>query len=141
MVSDRELVFVYGTLRQGGSRAIPGLFPDAELIGFGSLRGVLYDFGAYPGLVIGDGPESVAVVGEVYRVSQAALRRMDRIEEFDKRDVEGSHYWRRRCTIQLQDGGQCEAWVYECNPRHFQLSRRITSGDWIAYVRAKRYAT
>ena len=121
-----ERVFVYGTLRRGGSRPIPKLFADAEFLGFGTLRGILYDFGAYPGFV----PDAAGgwVRGEVYRVGHEALARMDAIEAWNPRDIAGSYYWRKLHTIRMDDGHHLEAWVYECNPNRFDLSTLIAGG-------------
>ncbi len=134
---DHELVFVYGTLRRGGSRAVPDLFPDAKFVGFGSVQGRLYDFGAYPGFIPSADADSIAVVGEVYCVSQQALRCMDEIEAWHEHNPAGSYYWRRRHLIRLRHGACCEAWVYECNPHRFDLSAPISSGDWIAHAQLK----
>ena len=71
-------VFVYGTLRLGELRDINRLQPRPEWVGQGSLHGVLYDLGAYPGVVLG-GP--LRVRGEVYRISPELEQELDRIEE------------------------------------------------------------
>ena len=43
-------IFVYGTLRKGGVREMPRLFPRCRDLGPATLRGCIHDFGAYPGL-------------------------------------------------------------------------------------------
>ena len=132
---DRIAVFVYGTLRRGGVRAVPGLFRDARLVGTGTVRGWLHDLGAYPGLVLD--ARGQAIVGEVYRVTAATLRAMDRIERYDASDEAGSYYVRRRVPVTLSEGGTLDAWVYECNARVYRLGTPTTATDWIAYARAK----
>jgi gamma-glutamylcyclotransferase (GGCT)/AIG2-like uncharacterized protein YtfP len=132
---DRVTVFVYGTLRQGGVRAVSKLFPDARLIGTGTVRGWLHDLGAYPGLVLDAGGQ--AIVGEVYVVTDAALQAMDRIERYDASDEVGSYYVRRRVSAALSEGGALDAWVYECNGRAYRLGTPMSATDWIAYARAK----
>jgi len=133
---DRATVFVYGTLRRGGVRAVPRLFPDARVVGAGTVRGWLHDLGAYPGLLLE--PNGQAIVGEVYLVTAAALRAMDRIERYDASDEARSYYVRRRVAVALSEGGTVEAWVYECNERVYRLGAPISATDWIAYARAKR---
>ena len=132
---ERAIVFVYGTLRAGGVRAIPALFPDARLIGTGTVRGRLRDFGAYPGLVLD--PVGPGVVGEVYEISGSALRAMDEIERYVPADEARSYYLRRRVPVTLAAGGTLEAWVYECGARLRELGHPIPATDWIAHARAK----
>ena len=70
-----NLVFVYGTLRQGGVREMPRLFPQTEFIGFGTAKGRLYDFGAYPGFM--PNADAGDVIGEVYAVPAIVLQNQD----------------------------------------------------------------
>ncbi len=132
---DRVSVFVYGTLRQGGARAVSGLFPDARLVGTGTVRGWLHDLGACPGLVLDAGGQ--AIVGEVYLVTDPALQAMDRIERYAASDEASSYYVRRRVSVALSGGATLDAWVYECNGRVYRLGTPMTATDWIAYARAK----
>ncbi len=132
---DCVTVFVYGTLRQGGVRAVPKMFPDARLVGTGTVRGWLHDLGAYPGLVLDAGGQ--AIIGEVYVVTDATLRAMDRIERYDANDQAGSYYVRRRVSVALREGETLDAWVYECNGRVYRLGTPMTVTDWIAHARAK----
>jgi gamma-glutamylcyclotransferase (GGCT)/AIG2-like uncharacterized protein YtfP len=151
-------VAVYGTLRRGGVRAIPVLFPGVEPVGVGTVEGVLHDFGAYPGFVTGAG----RVVVELYEVDDAQLARLDDIERFRPDDPEGSYYRRVGCEVRLRPGtgsgggseggsgggsggsagddtGVRRAWIYECNAAHFELGPVIASGDWMAHA-ARRVA-
>jgi gamma-glutamylcyclotransferase (GGCT)/AIG2-like uncharacterized protein YtfP len=130
--SDR--LFVYGTLMAGFSRR-PLLGP-AVLEGAARLRGALYDFGPYPGLVLeGHG----WVVGELYRVPDlpARLGRLDREECYDPADPGRSLYVRRLATVELVGGGARDAWVYEFNReggRAVLSGPRVEAGDWRTYV-------
>ena len=130
-------VFVYGTLRQGGVRAIPQLFPSARFIGFGTVKGWLYDFGAYPGLICDAAGRDI--VGEVYDVDEAAVREMDEIERY----VEGKgneaecYYFRRAHSIALRDGRTMTAELYECNPKHYDCAMPMDATDWIAFANTK----
>ncbi len=126
---------MYGTLRRGGVRPIPRLFPESEFVGWGAIKGWLYDFGDFPGLVVD--PQGGFVRGEVYRVSPEALAQMDAIEEWDPQAPEESLYFRRRRVIELEGGESIEAWVYECNPKRLPCVARIEGGDWIAHVKGK----
>lgn len=111
-------LFVYGTLRS----AIQD--HPAVKIGEGSISGRLYDFGAYPGVVDGDG----VVRGEVYRLDQAeaTLAELDKYESVD----EGLYERVTRSAI-LADGSKVETQVY-LYKRDTSRARLIASGDWTA---------
>ena len=61
-------VFVYGTLRRGGSNDITRLRPAPRFLGKAQVQGVLYHLGAYPGMALGG---SHWVQGEVYAIAPA----------------------------------------------------------------------
>jgi len=70
------LVFVYGTLKKGGG--LHGALSHAEFVGTAILHGfALYNLGWFPGIV----PDADGRThGEVYRVDDATLATLDRIE-------------------------------------------------------------
>jgi gamma-glutamylcyclotransferase (GGCT)/AIG2-like uncharacterized protein YtfP len=123
----KHLVFVYGTLRQGGVRAMPGLFPGSKFIGRANVRGNLYDLGAYPGLLL-DESDSLAV-GEVYEIDDEILGRLDEIEA-------PAYYWRKQVEVSL-DNQRMRCWIYEPDARLYPRRVLIESGDWIEYARTK----
>lgn len=108
-------VFVYGTLLRG--EVNHGLLADAELLGVHRTepRFTLYRLGAYPGL---SGAGGTAVRGEVYRVNDAGLKVLDRLEDYPR--------LYDRILIPTPYG---RAWVYVYRGR---LAGRqpIGSGDW-----------
>lgn len=123
----KHLVFVYGTLRRGGVRAMPGLFPGARFVGGGSVRGSLYDLGEFPGLLLeGSGP---AVTGEVYEVDDDVLDKLDEIEA-------SSFYRRERVEVSLGDERRA-CWVYVYDPELYPGGVLITSGDWIEHAKTR----
>lgn len=124
---DKHLVFVYGTLRQGGVRAMPGLFPGASFMGGASVTGSLYDLGSYPGLQLDE--SASLVVGEVYQVDDEILSGLDEIEA-------PSHYWRKQVEVSL-DNRRTVCWVYVYDPKFYPGGTLIKSGDWIEYARTK----
>jgi gamma-glutamylcyclotransferase (GGCT)/AIG2-like uncharacterized protein YtfP len=73
------LVFVYGTLKRGGSNQ--HYLAGQTLVGPATLRAghALYSLGDYPGLVA-DPRENGAVTGEIWRVSPEALAALDELE-------------------------------------------------------------
>ncbi len=92
----------------------------ARVIGRGTVRGILYDLGDYPGLV--DGSETDRVAGLLLELSDAgALALLDRYE-----GVEEGLYARRTVAVGLDDGGTSDAWVY-FYARSVASRRRITA--------------
>jgi gamma-glutamylcyclotransferase (GGCT)/AIG2-like uncharacterized protein YtfP len=131
-----SLVFVYGTLRKGGVREMPALYPGVPDFGAGLITGTLFDFGAYPGLLLGR-PDAGDVTGEVYGVNDDMLAALDAIEEYRPDDREASFYFRERVSVRMHTGDTRECWVYVFNPAHFETRDRIASGDWIAHAAQK----
>lgn len=86
---DGHRVFVYGSLKRGGGNH--HLLADAALEGDAIVEGLeMWDTGqGFPACVPGDG----AVEGEVYRVDDATLLAVDRLEGvpdlYERRRVEG----------------------------------------------------
>jgi gamma-glutamylcyclotransferase (GGCT)/AIG2-like uncharacterized protein YtfP len=124
---NKHLVFVYGTLRRGGGRAMPVRFPGSKFIADAEVSGRLYDLGAYPGLVVGESDSPV--VGEVYEVDEEVLNELDEFEA-------SSRYRRKRVEIAL-GAERRTCWTYEPDPEFYSLRTLITSGDWVEYARTK----
>jgi gamma-glutamylcyclotransferase (GGCT)/AIG2-like uncharacterized protein YtfP len=124
---NKHLVFVYGTLRRGGMRAMPIIFPDSTFIDNAKVHGRLYDLGAYPGLLLDE--SNSLVVGEVYEVDDEILNKLDDIEA-------ESHYWRKQVELPFGDRRKI-CWVYVFNPEFYSRLILIESGDWIEYAKTK----
>lgn len=119
MTGGRELVFVYGTLRRGGSNHFR--MAGAEFIGSGNLGGRLYRIDWYPGLVLdaAEGP----VRGEVFAVVTEQFAALD--------DFEGPEYRRVRAGVVTESGETLGVWVWEWQGCADE-SRRIADGDWFS---------
>ena len=124
---NQHLVFVYGTLRRGGSRAMSTLFPNSKFIADAKVSGSLYDLGAYPGLILTESNSSV--IGEVYEVDDEVLNKLDDIEA-------SSYYSRKQVEVSIGTYGRA-CWTYEPDPDSYSLPTLITSGDWIEYAKTK----
>jgi gamma-glutamylcyclotransferase (GGCT)/AIG2-like uncharacterized protein YtfP len=127
-------LFAYGTLMTGFERR--PLLGEAILEGLGRIRGSLFHFGEYPGVVL-DGRGWVS--GELYRVPDlpARLPVLDREEWFDPADETGSLYVRRAVPVHGLGGEVREAWVYAYNERFGAAASRgprVESGDWRAHL-------
>jgi gamma-glutamylcyclotransferase (GGCT)/AIG2-like uncharacterized protein YtfP len=73
------LVFVYGTLKRGGSNHF--LLAGQQFVGAAKTRSgfALYDLDGYPGMVA-DAAATEGISGEVWAVDAACLEEMDRLE-------------------------------------------------------------
>jgi gamma-glutamylcyclotransferase (GGCT)/AIG2-like uncharacterized protein YtfP len=122
-----HLVFVYGTVRQGGLRSMPELFPGSKFVGHARVSGSLYDLGAHPCLLLDESDSSV--IGEVYEIDDEILKELDEIEA-------ASSYGRRRVEVSL--GNQrIGCWVYVDTSGSAPRRVLISSGDWIEYAKTK----
>ncbi|GDY35537.1 gamma-glutamylcyclotransferase [Acidovorax sp. NB1] len=121
-------VFVYGTLRRGGSNDITRLKPAPRYVGPAQVAGVLYHLGAYPGMLLGGGR---CVVGEVYAITPALEAVLDGIE--DVQGEPGDEYIRREVAVQVA-GQLLPCLVYEINPQHVVAAPEIPHGDWLRAV-------
>ncbi len=129
-----DRLFVYGTLMTGFSRR-PLLGP-AILEGRARVRGSLYDFGEYPGLVLDDGGW---VRGELYRVPDLDHRvaGLDREEGYEPAAEARSLYVRRQAPVELPEGPARAAWLYVYNGPPGR-GPRVPSGDWRVHAAARR---
>ena len=121
-------LFIYGTLMPG--LRLQAEMHGAERLGPARVPGRLVDVGRYPGLLHGDG----LVTGEVYRVNDAQLARLDAVEDMVAGDRAASQYWRER--VQVRDGalaGQ-QVWTYVYN-RPVDGLTPIAHGDYRRYIR------
>ncbi|MBK1882620.1 gamma-glutamylcyclotransferase [Luteolibacter pohnpeiensis] len=113
-----ELVFVYGTLRKGGSNEFR--MEGCRLIGSATVAGSIYRIDWYPGLLLHSGNGQVR--GEVYEVGAASLKDLDAYE--------GDEYRRLKAKAQLQDGTLQEVWLWEWLGE-VDPAAKITTGDWL----------
>lgn len=118
------IVFVYGTLLRGMSRA--HAMDEARFLGLGEIAGCLYDLGSYPGLVEGKG----RIMGELYDVDEVTLESLDRIEGFKTDEPAFSLYIRtlRQATF-FNDGRNETVSVYLYNGE-IGSREQIKHGDY-----------
>ena len=129
-----DLLFVYGTLRRGGSNDIARIAPDAVFVCTARMRGRLYDVnGRWPSLVQDDSAGWVA--GEIYRVPPPAWAALDALEDpVTSERPDGAYF---KVEADADCAGRSErVTVYTANPAMMRLTVLIESGDWIAYAAA-----
>src|SRR4051812_15734663 len=99
---NKNLVFVYGSLRMGGDGSMSSRYPAAKFVSNSVVNGRLYDLGDYPGVELSESDSRVA--GEVYEVSKSLLKMLDEFEAT-------SRYIRRQVEISLKAGLK-KCWIY-----------------------------
>lgn len=112
-----EYLFTYGTLQPGCAPGeIAGTMAMLQRVATGRVRGVLYDFGDYPGAVL-DAAAATEIEGTVWALSQKSdtLRHLDAYEEFDSNAPECSLFRRVLHPITLNSGKKLDCWIYVYN--------------------------
>ena len=109
-------IFVYGTLMSG--KRASHMLDGYEYCGDYQLKDyAMYNVSTYPGIKEKTGE---CVLGEVYLVDDACIRKMDEYEE------EGSLYLRKLVTVE-NEHGSLEAFVYVYN---HECTGPIVRGKW-----------
>lgn len=120
-MSDGFHLFVYGTLRSGGSGAMP-LLERCTWLRAATIDGTLYDIdGRFPALLLYG---AARVQGEIWCCPKDLLRSLDEFE-----GVAAGLF--RRIGVRAA-GHAC--WTYVAGPalaRELKPTRRIASGDWL----------
>jgi gamma-glutamylcyclotransferase (GGCT)/AIG2-like uncharacterized protein YtfP len=125
---DSPVLATYGTLMRGfGMIERLGIQHQLTFVEPCRWQGLLYDLGAYPGAVPGDG----LVHGEMFRLSSSAVWSvLDHYEGYDPDREAASRFVRRRVSLDHPDRA---AWVYWFNGETTGHPQ-VPSGDWAAYV-------
>ncbi len=120
-----EMVFVYGTLRRGGSNDFR--MADSRFVAEGKVRGRLYRIDWYPGFVADEnaGP----VVGEFFMANAETIAALD--------EFEGSEYRRVKIAVEVREEAgavsKVQAWIWVWLGETSE-SQRIVGGDWLGEV-------
>lgn len=121
---DSILLFAYGTLRRGESNDICNL-GNPIFKGYGHVRGVLYDIGHCPGMLLNDA--GIDVRGEIFEITPDMLPILDSVED------DCGDFPRRVAPVQHDTLGTMHCIVYETGRRQVIGQPLIDSGDWIAH--------
>jgi hypothetical protein len=125
-------VFVYGTLRKGGSNHFR--MDGSEWVGKGIVEGSIYQIDSNPNLVFPALKLDAGgrVLGEVYRVSDAQLKALDDFEGISERYEEPYEYRRLMTAVEMESGDKAYAWVWEWNSC-LEGAKILSEGDWLLY--------
>lgn len=122
-----EAVFVYGTLRKGGSNHFR--MKGADFMGEGIIAGTIHKIDWYPALVCGGAGK---VKGELYRVCGEHLRALDVFEGILPDADEPREYRRVKVEVTLETCAKENAWVWEWIGG-LENSVPLEVGDWLKY--------
>lgn len=110
-------LFAYGTLQ-------PGLVPaelaspmaGISLIARGSVPGILYDLGGYPGAILDPRAKS-RIHGVIYELPDDPqfLAQLDAYEEYDPAAPDASLFRRALHPVTLANGDHIDCWIYVYN--------------------------
>jgi gamma-glutamylcyclotransferase (GGCT)/AIG2-like uncharacterized protein YtfP len=131
-------LFAYGTLLAGRrSAAIARATRRLVTLGVATVRGRLYDLGAYPGLVL-DPTAASTVRGTVFVLPDDAelLAALDRYEGFERRHPRRSLFVRTTVPVALEDGRTLECFVYVYN-RDPGAAPLLADGRWAPSATAR----
>lgn len=125
-------VFVYGTLRRGGSNHFR--MDGSDFVGSGKISGSIYMIDWNPALTypafVCDGAGDVR--GEMYRVNEKQLAALDEFEGIGIDSWRNDEYRRVETMVKLDDGTEEAAWVWEWNSS-VQNAVRLEDGDWLSH--------
>ncbi|WP_223066880.1 gamma-glutamylcyclotransferase [Paenibacillus caui] len=123
-----DLVFVYGTLREGESNH--GFMKGIERVAEQArTTGTLWDTGnGYPAMTVDNGSESF-VYGEVYRIPEGGMDALDVLEDYYGPNDRRNEYERISAAIQV-DTGTLQAWTYIYKSEQIAGLTPIRCGDW-----------
>ncbi len=127
-----SLLFVYGTLRRGGSNDMARLLPAATRISGARMRGRLFDLGDYPALVVD--ASAGWVEGEIHEIPEHGWSALDALEDVVSATHPRGEYFRVSGHAYDARGRAHQCQVYVANPAVLRLDRPIAGGDWIDYV-------
>jgi gamma-glutamylcyclotransferase (GGCT)/AIG2-like uncharacterized protein YtfP len=132
-----QYVFVYGTLRAGEVNDINRVaerhaIARPEWIGAAHVRGRLFDFGTYPGLVIDEA--GAPVRGDVYLIDDALVPVLDEIEDVYP-GVDGLFRAHRlHVDVDIEGGrDRIDCLIYPVAAAAVSGLPRIESGDWVMH--------
>ena len=132
-----DLLFVYGTLLQPGNEFADYLNQHCTYITLGKMKGILYDIGEYPGLVI-PGDAEQYIYGSVLKLChpEENLRVIDDYEGFGPGQEQPNLFVRVIKPVET-DSEIIEAWVYLYNLPTTDLPQ-ITSGNYSEHIKQKK---
>ena len=113
-MSKKHTVFVYGSLLKGmGNHSVLG---SAEFVGSGSITGYLmYSLGGFPAIKQDPDTNLKPIRGEVYKVDDEGLRRLDSLEGYSRSGNDyGYNMYEPEVVSVEMDTGKGVSWTVAC---------------------------
>ncbi|RFZ84869.1 gamma-glutamylcyclotransferase [Mucilaginibacter terrenus] len=130
----KDYLFVYGTLLQQHNAFGQYLRKHCLPVSKGKVKGLLYDVGEYPGLILDD--NAGYVHGSIYVIeSPLIMAEIDAYEGYGPDEQQPNLYIRTRTSI-LTAQGYLESWVYQYNLPVENLVL-VEGGDYLEYYHKK----
>jgi gamma-glutamylcyclotransferase (GGCT)/AIG2-like uncharacterized protein YtfP len=131
MTSDREYLFVYGTLlRRAAHPQARYLAERAIYLGEVKIPGRLFNLGRFPGLIEPASPEDF-VWGDLYDLGQDAAATLTVLDQYEHDESTPTALFERRLSeVTLADGSERTAWVYWFRGA-VKAEQRIRSGRYL----------
>jgi gamma-glutamylcyclotransferase (GGCT)/AIG2-like uncharacterized protein YtfP len=112
-----DYLFTYGTLQPGRApKDIAPLVQKLQIAGRGYVQGTLYDFGHYPGAVLG-GESTSRIWGTIYKLppDPHLLAKLDEYEDYSPQSPQTSQFIRELHPVHWDDERTTPCWVYVLN--------------------------
>jgi len=112
-----DYLFSYGTLLpEHAPPEISAAVSKLRPLGKGTVSGVLYDLGEYPGAIL-DSSSNQKIFGTVFRLpnDSTVLNELDQYEGFRPSAPNTSLFLRKRYPVRLSSGRILSCWIYEYN--------------------------
>lgn len=131
--NDLLTLFVYGTLKRTSREPLARrLSMESRFIGRGTVDGMLYSLGRYPGLVLAD-PGRREVHGEVVALKYArSFIWLDDYEGCGPNWPHPQEYERRVVPVRLVSGGEIRCWTYVFQGKITRF-RQIPNGKFMPF--------
>lgn len=127
-------LFIYGTLLHKQNVFASYLKENSTFFAKGKLRGLLYDIGSYPGVLLNPSGDTFVYGSIVYMNNPVTvLEKLDYYEGIGDLYPEPHEYVRALVDIETEKG-IINCWVYLYN-WPFDEHRQIVSGDYMAYIK------
>ena len=118
-------IFFYGTLMQEDSNHQIIIENKLTFVGYGKIRGLLYDLGDYPGAIKNTLGE---IFGEIYKIIDSdVLKKIDEYEDYLLNDTRNSLFI-RDTTLAEFNGNCLQVFVYWYN-HNIKNYHQIKSGN------------
>jgi gamma-glutamylcyclotransferase (GGCT)/AIG2-like uncharacterized protein YtfP len=126
-----DLLFIYGSLLPGlEAPPMAGIVRRMTLVCEATVRGRLFDFGPFPGVLLDESAD--VVKGRIVRVPPDCWSRLDRYESCPLDDSVDGLYRRIKTTAVREDGSGIECWVYVYN-QDVSRATLVECGCWLTH--------